>query len=176
MRVFILIVLAYFLIGCQSSWRQGFRLVEAGALNNTVTVWQILKLTTGNGAQVYNAVLDVSEQTTQLILFSPLGHRMATAISTNGTLSFEKSVPFKLAMAADELLLVMQLCYWPADILRDALQSSDLVLVDGVNGREIYKDENKLASVTYRAGEGWNRTFYFESSDGKQLLIESKRI
>ena len=91
MRIVTLLLLVCFVIGCQSPGHrsvisaQGFGLIEAGALKEVITVWQTLKLTTKNGDQFYNAVLDVSEQTTQLALFSPLGHRMATAISANGS-------------------------------------------------------------------------------------------
>ena len=155
----------------------GFTLVPANVFEDEVMVWQKVELLTPKGAYFYEFLLDLSSsERIQLVIFSPLGQRVATIVCKNQQISFEKLVPIDLPISPTELMMVMQLIYWPLDVLRQSNDQRRLNFVEKTNKRYIYKNKLEVATVIYKGMNGWNGSIHYASEHGEKLFIESVQI
>lgn len=123
-------------------------------------------------ATYYQLVYDATSKIHQLIVLSTTGQRLATVTHHGVAVSTSRSLPVALDFPPDELVVAMQLIYWPLEILNENLTAAGWRLTEDVNVRQLYKSEREIVRIEYQGFHGCTGTVKYLLSGGEELTIE----
>jgi hypothetical protein len=150
-----------------------FPLQESASYTATNACLQNLELQLGEESSYYQVVYDATLDVHQLVVLSAIGQRLVTVLQRGSEVSIQKSLPIPLAFSPRELLLSMQLIYWPVSVLESGIQQSEWQIIADNSARYVYKGDKLLATIDYQEFHECRGTIDYSLASGRMLHIES---
>ncbi|MBN1378371.1 MAG: DUF3261 domain-containing protein [Gammaproteobacteria bacterium] len=132
-----------------------------------------VKMQSGDIINHYQFIYDATSDPHKLLVLSPVGQRLVTVLQKGDRVSMQKSLPVSLMYPAQELLVAMQLIYWPVAVLEKEFQNSEWSITASDSARYVFKGSDLLAKIVYQGSGECSGIIEYTLNKGEMLHIES---
>jgi hypothetical protein len=170
---------ALILTACQSGMPRGdltfghFPAQDSGLFVAPSACLQNVTVLTEKETGHYQLVYDATSEVHRLLILSMIGQRLVTVTQQDRGVAVQKSLPVSLTVSPKELLLAMQLIYWPVPVLQQGIRNSEWRITEENSTRSIYKGDVLQVTIEYRDFSECTGVINYRLAGGDSLLIES---
>lgn len=140
----------------------GLFLLSPQSAAATISVSQSLVFSKGDKRFESVAALEVSPEAVSLAGLGPLGNRMLALRWDGKKLEKEISPGLPPDLPLELILRDVELAFWPAAAVRDAISSKGWTLVDEGNKRTLLKGGQDVVRIRYDGASRWHSNVIFE--------------
>jgi hypothetical protein len=133
--------------------RLGLKLPPS-ALGQTITLQQQLHVEREDGSRDLQMVIDIDEDHVEMVGLA-FGQRVLTAYYDGKTLKEQRHFLLPSQVRSEDILEDIQLTYWPAEAIRDALPAGWRI-EEEENRRTLLLDDKPVMVIEYGAKPRWN--------------------
>lgn len=154
-----------------------FILPSPTALNQTATISQSIVARFKDQSFSFEAQIQISPGTLDLVALDGFGRRGLTVTWTEGGLVAEAAPWLPKFIRPADILADIALVYWPQEALQPALGAAGASLREAQGARVVSAGGRDLVVVDYGAGTGWNRSATLRNLVfGYEIEIQSAEI
>nr|WP_298689274.1 DUF3261 domain-containing protein [uncultured Dongia sp.] len=152
-------------------------LPQPGDLGRPLEMSQMITVRHDNDVFAFEGHIGVTPERFYLVGVDGMGRRaMSVAWDKSGKITAERADWLPAAVRPGPMLADIILIYWPATVLRPALENAGAVLVDGPTSRSISIDGKEILKIDYLAGgpqATTGRLRYRNSAWGYEIDVQS---
>ncbi len=150
-----------------------FELLPPTSIDTDASAFLQLQLRADDGLRLLQLALDIQGQTLQLVVMDTLGRRLATFTYEDERYQLRREPGAPASIAYRQLLVVMQMIFWPLDALNRA--NGDLGWeFRQQNQRSAWYDGELYARINARETAPWSGRYdYHNLLDGSRISLQS---
>lgn len=152
-------------------------LPQPGDLGKSLEMSQMITVRHDDDVFAFEGHISVTPERFYLVGVDGMGRRaMSVTWDKSGKIIAERADWLPAAVRSGSMLADIILIYWPAAVLRPALENAGAVLVDGPTSRSISVDGKEILKIDYLAGRPQattGRLHYRNSAWGYEIDVQS---
>ncbi|QSX33919.1 DUF3261 domain-containing protein [Shewanella avicenniae] len=119
---------------------------------------QLVRFNRAESQQELTVSLSFTTQAMTVVGLAPLGQALFSLTFDGHSLSSEQSMLLGNQFRADYLLAMLQLVYWPTELLQASINGAELTEVPCGQSqcRQLHRDGKLIALVTYQQADHWH--------------------